>query len=58
MLSGRVGGARRAATVVNAAAALTVAGKAGSLAEAVGMARESIDSGAALAKLEGLVRYG
>ena len=58
VLSGRVGGARRAATVVNAAAALTVAGKAGSLAEAVGMARESIDSGAALAKLEGLVRHG
>ena len=58
VLSGRIGGARRAATIVNAAAALTVAGKAESFAEAVGMARASIDSGAALAKLEGLVRHG
>ncbi|MGN0833184.1 MAG: anthranilate phosphoribosyltransferase [Kiritimatiellia bacterium] len=58
VLSGRVGGARRAATVVNAAAALTVAGRAESLAEAVEQARASIDSGAALAKLEGLVRHG
>ena len=57
VLSGRIGGAKRAATVVNAAAALVVAGRAETLAEAIEQARTSVDSGAALAKLEGLVRY-
>ena len=57
VLSGRVGGAKRAATVLNAAAAISVAGKAESIAEAVKLAEASIDSGAALEKLERMVRF-
>lgn len=57
VLAGRIGGAKRAAAVLNAAAAVYVAGRCGSLAEAVALARESVDSGAALAKLEGMVRF-
>ncbi|MBK5934952.1 anthranilate phosphoribosyltransferase [Rhodovulum imhoffii] len=48
--------AYRDAVLLNAAAALVVAGKAGSLKEGVGHARESIDSGAARAKVEGLAK--
>ena len=57
VLSGRIGGAKRAATVLNAAAAITVAGKAESLAEAVKLAQTSIDSGSALGKLERMVTF-
>ncbi len=49
-------GAYRDAVLLNSAAALVVADKAGSLAEGVEMARESIDSGAAKARIEGLAR--
>ncbi|RMH47056.1 MAG: anthranilate phosphoribosyltransferase [Alphaproteobacteria bacterium] len=49
-------GAYRDAVLLNAAAALVVAGKAQDLREGVQMARESIDSGAARAKVEGLAR--
>jgi anthranilate phosphoribosyltransferase len=49
-------GAYRDAVLLNAAAALVVADKAGSLAEGVDQARTSIDSGAARAKVEALVR--
>jgi len=49
-------GAYRDAVLLNAAAALVVAGKAQDLREGVEMARESIDSGAARAKVEGLAR--
>ena len=52
MLEGRVGGAKRAATILNAAAAIVAGGRAETLAEAVPVARHSLDSGAALAKLE------
>ena len=45
-------GAYRDAVLLNSAGALVVAGKAGDLKEGVAMARESIDSGAAKAKLD------
>ena len=57
VLSGKVGGAKRTASLLNAAAAIYVAGKAESLAEAVKVARASVDSGAALAKLERMVSF-
>jgi len=46
--------AARSAVVLNAAAAIRVAGAAGSLAQAAEIARESIDAGAAREKLEAL----
>ena len=49
-------GAYRDAVLLNAAAALVVADKAASLTEGVEMARESLDSGAAKAKVAALVR--
>jgi anthranilate phosphoribosyltransferase len=49
-------GAYRDAVLFNAAAALVVADKATSLTEGVDMARQSIDSGAAKAKVEQLAR--
>ncbi len=55
ILEGKERGAKRDAAVINAAAALFVAGKAGSMKEAVGLAEETIDSGKALAKLEQFV---
>jgi anthranilate phosphoribosyltransferase len=45
-------GARRDAAILNAAAALWVAGAAGSLEEGAALAREAIDSGAAARVLE------
>ncbi|HHS94813.1 MAG TPA: anthranilate phosphoribosyltransferase [Rhodobacterales bacterium] len=48
--------AYRDAVLLNAAAALVVAGKAAALPEGIEMARESIDSGAAKAKIEALAR--
>lgn len=57
VLSGRIGGAKRAAAVVNAAAAIYVAGKAETLTEAVEKARVSVDSGAAFDKMTSLVRF-
>lgn len=52
ILEGRERGAKRDAAVLNAAAALFVAGKAENLAGAVKLAEETIDSGRALSKLE------
>jgi anthranilate phosphoribosyltransferase len=49
-------GAYRDAVLLNAAAALVVADRAGSLSEGVGLARSSIDSGAARTKVQALVR--
>lgn len=57
ILDGRIGGAKRRAVVLNAAAALTVAGKADRIADAVPLAEEAIDSGAARATLEALVTF-
>lgn len=56
VLEGRERGAKRDAAVINAAAALLVAGKADSLAKAVGLAEETIDSGKARLKLEQFVQ--
>jgi anthranilate phosphoribosyltransferase len=49
-------GAYRDAVLLNAAAALVIAEKAADLKDGVGLAAESIDSGAARAKVEGLAR--
>lgn len=43
--------------MLNGAAALMAAGRAGDFTEGIRLAEESIDSGAAAAKLEGLVRF-
>lgn len=48
--------AYRDAVLLNAAAALTIAGKAADLREGTALARESIDSGAAKAKVEALAK--
>ena len=53
ILAGQTG-PRRDVVLMNAAAALLAAGKASDLAEGVALARESIDSGRALAALEAL----
>lgn len=50
-----IGGPYRDAVLLNAAAALIVAGRAGELREGVALAAKSIDSGAALAALEALI---
>jgi anthranilate phosphoribosyltransferase len=49
-------GAYRDAVLLNTAAALVIADKASDLKAGVEVAKESLDSGAALAKLEGLAR--
>ncbi|MDT8902883.1 anthranilate phosphoribosyltransferase [Anaeroselena agilis] len=49
---------RRDIVLLNAAAALVVAGKAGSLREGLALAAASVDSGAALGRLEALRRFG
>jgi anthranilate phosphoribosyltransferase len=49
--------ARRDVVLLNAAAALVAAGRADHLADALPLASESIDSGAAAAKLDALVRF-
>lgn len=49
--------AKRDVVLLNAAAAIVAAGKADHLAEALPLAAQSIDSGAAAAKLEALVRF-
>ena len=51
-----VPGAYRDAVLLNSAAALVVAGRVGDLREGVGLARESLDSGAARGKVEALAR--
>lgn len=56
VLAGRKGPARDV-VLLNSAAALLVAGKAGDLADGVRLAATSIDSGAALARLEHLIQF-
>lgn len=56
ILSGEEKGAKRDAAVINAGAALFVAGKAPGLKEAAKLAREMIDSGRALEQLEKFIR--
>lgn len=48
-------GSARDTTLMNAAAALLVAGRAEDLAEGIALARDSIDSGSALSRLDALV---
>ena len=57
VLSGDIQDAKRDMVLLNAAAALMVGGMTGELAEGVEIARQSIDSGAALSKLERLVSH-
>lgn len=54
MLAG-IAGPYRDAVLLNAAAALIVAGRAGDLKEGVALAARSIDSGAARTALEALI---
>ena len=54
VLGGRDRRTARAATMLNAGAAIFVAGRAGSIAEGLNLAAEALDSGAAAAKLEAL----
>jgi anthranilate phosphoribosyltransferase len=54
VLKGKEQGGARAAVLINAAGALYVAGKGESLPESLELARESLDTGAALRKLEAL----
>jgi anthranilate phosphoribosyltransferase len=49
---------RRDVVLLNAAAALTAAGRAEHIARAIPLAERSIDSGAALGKLQALARFG
>ncbi|MGB8953381.1 MAG: bifunctional anthranilate synthase component II/anthranilate phosphoribosyltransferase [Candidatus Aminicenantales bacterium] len=50
-------GPQRDVAVINAAAAISISGKAGSFSEALRMAEESIDSGAALRKMDDLIAF-
>ncbi|MEA3429256.1 MAG: anthranilate phosphoribosyltransferase, partial [Thermodesulfobacteriota bacterium] len=50
-------GPKRDVVVLNASAALVVAGKAKDFNEGISLAQTSIDSGAAAAKLEKLAKY-
>ncbi len=57
ILSGEEQGPKRDVTLLNAGAALMAAGKTDNLRDGIELARESIDSGAALKKLEQLVEF-
>jgi anthranilate phosphoribosyltransferase len=50
-------GARRDVVLLNAAAVFMAAGKASEISEGIEMARESIDSGRAMGKLQDLIRF-
>jgi anthranilate phosphoribosyltransferase len=56
ILSGKKG-PKRDIVLLNAAAALTIAGKAGDLKEGIRLAEQSIDTGSAMKKLESLVQF-
>ncbi len=56
LLSGNDRGPKRDASLLNAAAVLMVGGRAATLQEGVELARESLDSGRALSKLNSLVK--
>ena len=57
ILSGREQGAKRDIVVLNAACAIYCTGAADSISDGIKMARESIDSGSALSKLEKLKAF-
>ena len=54
ILNGEITGAKRDLVVLNAAAAITVAGVASGIEEGIALAKQSLDSGAASAKLKAL----
>lgn len=56
ILSGKETGAKRSAVLMNAGAALYVAGKADTLKEGVRLAKDTVDSGKALQKLEEFIQ--
>ncbi len=56
ILSGKERGAKRGAVVLNAGAALYIAGKADTLAAGVALTEQTIESGAAVQKLEEFIR--
>jgi anthranilate phosphoribosyltransferase len=58
ILSGKIQGAKRDLTLVNAAAGFVVAGLCHDMSEGLGLAREQIDSGRALEKLRALQQFG
>jgi anthranilate phosphoribosyltransferase len=58
VLEGKLHGAKRDVVLLNAAAAIVAGEKAADLGEGIARARQAIDSGAALGKLEALCRYG
>jgi anthranilate phosphoribosyltransferase len=57
VLSGEIRDARRDVVLLNAGAALVVAGKAADIAEGIALAGATIDNGVALTKLESFIRY-
>ncbi|PJF36855.1 MAG: anthranilate phosphoribosyltransferase [Candidatus Thermofonsia Clade 1 bacterium] len=57
ILSGEMDGGKRDVVLLNAAAALVAGGAVGTLADGVRLATESLESGAALGKLEALIAY-
>ena len=58
ILSGKDRGPKREAVLLNAGAALLVAGRAKSITQGAELAAELIDSGAAMKKVEALKKYG
>ena len=58
ILSGKIAGAKRDMTIVNAAGAFVVAGLARDLKEGIALASEEIDSGRAFEKLRAVQNYG
>ncbi len=57
VLAGSESGAKRDVVLLNAGAAIMAAGKADSIADGISLARESIDSGKALEKLDRLIAF-
>lgn len=57
VLSGKIQGAKRDLTLVNAAGGFVVAGLCRDITEGIGLAREQIDSGRALEKLRALQQF-
>jgi len=57
LLRGSVGGALREVVLVNSAAALVLAGRAGGFEEGMQLATRALEQGAALEKLRALIRY-
>lgn len=57
VLSGEMDGAKRDVVLLNAGAAIMAAGKVDTMADGIAMAKEVVDSGKAVAKLDKLIEY-